>query len=141
MPPKNTHFPNYWYHPQHHALRSQHLTPLPHNSNMQASRYETPLLHVPWHHASLIQFPILPYQMSPYQRPPMPYKKPTYPVQNTKVVTQLHIRKNLFKVEKKHGKIYTPLTEPIGQLYEKLMMVRHIILINEIWMNARAWWI
>ena len=88
---------------------------------MQAPRYETPLHQFPRHHASLIQFPILPYQMSPYQRPHLPYKQPTYPVQNTKVVT--------------------PLTEPIGQLYEKLMMVGHIILINEIWMNARAWWI
>ncbi|KAL3363289.1 hypothetical protein AABB24_012533 [Solanum stoloniferum] len=70
-----------------------------------------------------------------------PYQKPTYPVHNVKTLTQKHIHKNLFNVEKRPIKIYTPLTEPIDQFYEKLRLVGHIALISEIMMNTRARWI
>ena len=46
------------------------------------------------------------------------YQPPAYPAHDIKVITRPHIRKNLFKAEKKSNKIYTPPTEPIGQLYE-----------------------
>ena len=108
---------------------------------MQAPQYERPLHQVPWHHAPLIPIPIPPYKMSSYQRPPMPYRQPTYPGHNAKVVTRPHIRKNLFKVEERLDKIYTPLTEPIGQLYENLRITGHISPINEIRMTTRALWI
>ena len=60
---------------KHHAyaLKPQHLTLHPHNPTMQAPQYETPLRQVPWHHAPLMPFPNRPYQMSLYQRPPIPY--------------------------------------------------------------------
>ena len=60
---------------KHHAyaLKPQHLTLHPHYPTMQAPQYETPLHQVPWHHAPLMPFPNPPYQMSLYQRPPMPY--------------------------------------------------------------------
>ena len=78
--------------------------------------------------------------MSLYHRPPMPYRQPTYPGHNAKV-TRPHIRKNLFKVDERFDKTYTPLTEPIGQLYEKLRIASHIAPINEIRMITRASWI
>ena len=56
---------------KHHA--PQHLTLHAHYPTMQAPQYETPLHQVPWHHAPLMPFPNPPYQMSLYQRPPMPY--------------------------------------------------------------------
>ena len=108
---------------------------------MQDPQYETPPHQVPWHHAPLIPLSIPPYQMSLYQRPPIPYRQPTYPGHSAKVVTRLHIRKNLFKVEERLDKTYTPLTEPIGQLYQKLRFAGHITLINEIRMTTRASWI
>ncbi|KAH0729633.1 hypothetical protein KY289_000821 [Solanum tuberosum] len=45
MPPRNTHFPNYPYPPQHHAYapKSTYLTPCLQNPIIQALRYETPL--------------------------------------------------------------------------------------------------
>ena len=60
---------------KHHAyaLKPQHLTLHPQYPTMQAPQYETPLHQVPWHHAPLMPFPNPPYQMSLYQRPPMPY--------------------------------------------------------------------
>ncbi|KAH0743154.1 hypothetical protein KY290_031147 [Solanum tuberosum] len=70
-----------------------------------------------------------------------PYQKPTYPVHNIKTFTQKHIHKNLFNVEKSPIKIYTPLTEPIDQFYEKLRLAGHITPISEIRMNTRAMWI
>ena len=59
MPPKNIHFPNYQYPPQHHSSRPQHRTTHPQNTIMQAPRYETPLHQVPWNHAPLIPLPTL----------------------------------------------------------------------------------
>ena len=85
-------------------------------------------------------FQIPPYQMSLYQSPHMSYRQPTYHVHNAKV-TRPHIRKNLFKVEKRLYRTYTPLTEPIGKLYEKLRIAGHIAPINEIKMTTRASWI
>ena len=79
--------------------------------------------------------------MSPYQRPPRPYQQPTYPSHNAKVVTPPHIRKNLFKVEERLEKTYTPLTEHIGQLYGKLRIAGHIAPINELKMTTHASWI
>ncbi|KAH0678262.1 hypothetical protein KY284_019347 [Solanum tuberosum] len=70
-----------------------------------------------------------------------PYQKPNYPVHNVKTLTQKHIRKNLFNVEKRPIKIYTPLTEPIDQFYEMLRIAGHIAPISEIKMNIRARWI
>ena len=111
IPPKNIYFPNHPYPPQYHAYapKPQHLTLHPHHPTMQAPQYETPLHQVPWHHAPLMPFPIPPYEMSLYQRPPMPYRQPAYPVHNAKV-TRLHIHKNLFKDEERLDKTYTPLT-------------------------------
>ncbi|KAH0685711.1 hypothetical protein KY290_017238 [Solanum tuberosum] len=133
MPPKNTQFPNYPYPPQHHAYASRppYLTPSP---PLQAPQYQTPLHQVPWYCA-----PLIPYQFPSYQMPP--YQKPTYPVHNVKILTQKHIRKNLFNVEKRAIKIYTSLTEPIDQFYEKLRLVGHIAPISEIRMNTRAKWV
>ncbi|KAH0652694.1 hypothetical protein KY289_030372 [Solanum tuberosum] len=126
MPSKNTHFPNYPYPPQHHAYASKppYLTPHLPNPTLQAPQYQTPLHPVPWYCA-----PLIPYQM------------PTYPVHRIKTLTQKHICKNLFNVEKRPIKICTPLTEPIDQLYEKLRIIGHIAPINEIKMNKRERWI
>ncbi|KAH0650698.1 hypothetical protein KY290_031557 [Solanum tuberosum] len=79
--------------------------------------------------------------MPPSQKPPLPYQKPTYHVHNVKTLTQKHIRKNLFNIEKRPIKIYTPLTEPIDQFYEKLRAAGQIALISEIRINTRARWI
>ncbi|KAH0724355.1 hypothetical protein KY284_000220 [Solanum tuberosum] len=49
--------------------------------------------------------------------------------------------KNLFNVEKKPIKIYTPLTKPINQFYEKLRLAGHIAPISEIRLNTRARWV
>ncbi|KAH0655655.1 hypothetical protein KY285_030537 [Solanum tuberosum] len=143
MPPRNTHFPNYPYPPQHHdyASRPPYLTPRLPSPPLQAPQYQTPLHQVPWYCASLIPFQIPPYQMPPSQKLPLPYQKPTYPVHNVKTLTQKHIPKNLFNVEKRPIKIYTPLTEPIDQLYEKLRLAGHIAPISEIRMNTRARWV
>ena len=78
--------------------------------------------------------------MSLYRRPPLPYRQPIYLGHNDKV-TRPHIPKNLFKVEERLDKTYTPLTEPIGQLYEKLRITGHITPMNEIKMTTRASWI
>ncbi|KAH0650699.1 hypothetical protein KY290_032748 [Solanum tuberosum] len=45
MPPKNTHFPNYPYPPQHHAyaFRPLYLTPSLQSPPLQAPQYQTPL--------------------------------------------------------------------------------------------------
>ncbi|KAH0712263.1 hypothetical protein KY289_008222 [Solanum tuberosum] len=67
--------------------------------------------------------------------------KATYPVHNVKTLTQKHIRKNLFNVEKKPIKIYTTLTEPIDQFYEKLRLAGHIAPISEIRMNTHVRWV
>ncbi|KAH0734354.1 hypothetical protein KY285_010061 [Solanum tuberosum] len=133
MPPKNTHFPNYPYPSQYHAYatRLPYLTPRLPNPTLQAPQYQTLLHQEPWYCAPLIPYQILSYQMPPYQ-------KPTYPVHNVKTLTQNHIRKNLFNVEKMPIKIYTPLTEPIDQFYEKLRIVGHIAPISEIRINTRA---
>ncbi|KAH0759197.1 hypothetical protein KY290_022690 [Solanum tuberosum] len=133
MPLKNTHFPNYPYPPQHHvyASRPPYLTPSP---LLQAPQYQTPLHQVPWYCA-----PLIPYQIPSYQMPP--YQKPVYPVHNVKTLTQKHIRKNLFNVDKRPIKIYTPLTEPIDQFYEKLRLAGHIAPISEIRLNTRARWV
>ncbi|KAH0781492.1 hypothetical protein KY290_001090 [Solanum tuberosum] len=133
MPPKNTNFPNYPYPPQHHvyASRPPYLTPSP---LLQAPQYQTPLHQVPWYCA-----PLIPYQIPSYQIPP--YQKHVYHVHNVKTFTQKHIRKNLFNVEKRPIKIYTPLTEPIDQFYEKLRLAGHIAPISEIRMNTRARWV
>ncbi|KAH0730090.1 hypothetical protein KY289_001278 [Solanum tuberosum] len=110
------------------------------NPPLQAPQYQTPLHQVPWYCAPLIPFQIPPYQMPPSQKPPLPYQKPTYHVHNVKTLTQKHIRKNLFNVEKRPIKIYTPLTEPIDKFYEKLRIAGHIAPICEIRMNTRARW-
>ncbi|KAH0748357.1 hypothetical protein KY290_027589 [Solanum tuberosum] len=83
--------------------------------------------------------PLIPYQIPSYQM--SPYQKPTYPVHNIKTVTQKHIHKNLFIVKKRPIKIYTLLTEPIDQFYERLRLVGHIAPISEIRINTRARWI
>ena len=142
MPQRNIYFPNHPYPRQHHACgrKPQHLTLHPHHPTMQAPQYKTPLHQAHWHHAPLIPFPTPPYQMSLYQRLPMPSRQPTYPGHNAKI-TRSHIRKNLFKVEERLDKTYTPLTEPIGQLYEKLRIACHIAPMNEIKMTTRASWI
>ncbi|KAH0725719.1 hypothetical protein KY284_001584 [Solanum tuberosum] len=70
-----------------------------------------------------------------------PYQKPTYPVHNAKTLPQKYIRKNLFNVEKRPIKIYTPLTESIDQFYEKLRIVGHIAPISEVKMKIHARWI
>ncbi|KAH0672599.1 hypothetical protein KY290_024833 [Solanum tuberosum] len=126
-PLKNTHFPNYPYPPQHHAYASRpsHLTPRLPNPTLQAPQYQTPLHQVPWYCA-----PLIPYQISSYQR--SPYQKPTYPDHNVKTLTQKHIRKNLFNIEKRPIKIFT---------YEKLRLVGHIAPISEIRMNTHTRWI
>ncbi|KAH0633116.1 hypothetical protein KY284_035902 [Solanum tuberosum] len=50
MPPKNTHFPNYPYPPQHHAYASRplYLTLSLLSPPLQAPQYQTPLHQVPW---------------------------------------------------------------------------------------------
>ncbi|KAH0647209.1 hypothetical protein KY285_032457 [Solanum tuberosum] len=118
MPPKNIHFPNYPYPPQHHACASKppYLTPRLPSPTLQAHQYQTPLHQVHWYCV-----PLIPYQTPSYQLPP--YQKPTYPVHNRPI------------------KIYTPLTEPIDQFYEKLRIAGHIAPISEIRMNTRARWI
>ncbi|KAH0719078.1 hypothetical protein KY290_012748 [Solanum tuberosum] len=140
---KNTHISNYPYPPQHHVYGSRlpYLTPSLPSPSLQAPQYQTPLHQVPWYCAPLIPFQIPPYQIPPSQKPLIPYQKPTYHVHNVKTLTQKHIRKNLFNVEKRPIKIYTPLTEPIDQFYEKLRIAGHIAPINEIKMNIRARWI
>ncbi|KAH0672629.1 hypothetical protein KY290_024858 [Solanum tuberosum] len=142
MPPKNTHFPNYPYPSQHHAYaaRAPYLTPRLQSPAIQAPPYQTPLHQVPWYYAPLIPFQNPSYQMPPSQKPLLPYQKPTYPVHNVKTLTQKHICKNLFNVEKRPIKIYTPLTEPIDQFYERLRIAGHIAPISEIRMNTRARW-
>ncbi|KAH0743286.1 hypothetical protein KY290_031279 [Solanum tuberosum] len=131
MPPEYTQFPNYQYPPQHHSYvaRPPYLTPRLQSPAIQAPQYQASPHQVLWYCA-----PLIPYQISPYQQP-------TYPVHNVKTLTQKHIRKNLFNVEKRPIKIYTPLIEPIDQLYEKLRIVGHIAPINKIKMNKREWWI
>ncbi|KAH0707803.1 hypothetical protein KY289_012879 [Solanum tuberosum] len=143
IPLKSTHISNYPYPPQHHAYASRppYLTLSLPSPPLQAPQYQTPLHQVPWYCAPLIPFQIPPYQMPPSQRPPLPYQKPTYPVHNVKTLTQKHIRKNLFNVEKRAIKIYTPLTEPIDQFYEKLRLAGHIAPISEIRMTTRARWV
>ncbi|KAH0698726.1 hypothetical protein KY284_012941 [Solanum tuberosum] len=143
MPPKNTHFPNYPYPPQHHvyAPRPPYLTPLLQSPAIQDPPYQTLLHQVPWYCAPLIPFQISPYQMHPSQKPPLPYQNPTYPVHNVKTLTQKHNRKNLFNVEKRPIKIYAHLTKPIDQFYEKLRLAGHIAPISEIRMNTRVRWI
>ncbi|KAH0781540.1 hypothetical protein KY290_001138 [Solanum tuberosum] len=135
MPPRNTYIPNYPYPPQHHdyASRPPYITTRLPSPPLQAPQYQTPLHQVPWYCARLIPFQIPPYQMPPSQ-------KPTYHVHNVKTLTQKHIRKNLFNVEKRPIKIYTPLTEPIDKFYEKLRIAGHIAPISEIRMNTRARW-
>ncbi|KAH0644783.1 hypothetical protein KY284_032667 [Solanum tuberosum] len=101
---------------------------------------------VPWYHAPLIPYKIPPYQiplyeMPPCQIPPLSYQQPTYPIPNVKTLTQQRIHKNLFNVEKKPIKIYTPLTGPIDQLYEKLRIAGRVVPINEIKINTCARWI
>ncbi|KAH0743336.1 hypothetical protein KY290_031329 [Solanum tuberosum] len=54
MPPRNTHFPNYPYPPQHHASRPLYLTPHLSSPPLQAPQYQTPLHQVPWYCAPLI---------------------------------------------------------------------------------------
>ncbi|KAH0682133.1 hypothetical protein KY289_019885 [Solanum tuberosum] len=115
-----------------------YLTPSLSSPPLQASQYQTLLHQVPWYCAPL-QMP--PYQIPPSQKPPLPYQKPNYPVQNIKTLTQKHIRKNLFNVEKRPIKIYTPLTEPMDKFYEKLRIVGHIAPVSEIRMNTRGRWI
>ncbi|KAH0776435.1 hypothetical protein KY290_007846 [Solanum tuberosum] len=124
MPPENTQFPNYQYPPQHHAYaaRPPYLTPCMHNPTMQAPRYESPLHQISWFRAPLILFQIPPYQMPPSQKPPLPYQQPAYLVHNVKTLTQPHIRRNLFNVQKKPIKIYASLAEPFDQLYKRLNM-------------------
>ena len=101
MPPKNIYFPNHPYPPQHHSYtpKPQHLTLHPHHPTMEAPQYEKPLHQLPWHHTPFIQLQIPPYEMSLYQRPPLPSRQPTYPVNNAKVITRPHVCKNLVKVE------------------------------------------
>ncbi|KAH0781776.1 hypothetical protein KY290_001374 [Solanum tuberosum] len=136
MPLKNTHISNYRYPPQHHAYASRppYLTSRLPSPTLQAPQYQTPLHQVPWYCA-----PLIPYQFPSYQMPP--YQKPTYQVHNVKTLTQNHIRKNLFNVEKRPIKIYTLLIEPIDQFYEKLRLAGHIASISEIRMNICARWI
>ncbi|KAH0678314.1 hypothetical protein KY284_019399 [Solanum tuberosum] len=111
MPSKNTHFPNYPYPSQHHAYASR-------------PPYLTPSLPSP-----------------PFQAPQTPPHQPTYPIHNAKTLPQKHIRKNLFNVVKRPIKIYTPLTEPIDQFYEKLRLAGHIAPVSEIRMNTHGRWI
>lgn len=118
MPPKNTHFPNKQYPPHHHAPGSQHLTPHPQNPTIQDLQYEKPLHQVPWHHVPLIPFQSFHIKCLRTKGFLRHYQPPAYPAHDVKVITRPHIRKNLFKAEKKSNKIYTPPTEPIGQLYE-----------------------
>ncbi|KAH0722010.1 hypothetical protein KY289_005054 [Solanum tuberosum] len=140
MPLENTHISNYPYPPQYHAYGSRppYLTPSLLSPSLHALQYQTPLHQVPWYCAPL-QMP--PYQMPSSQRPPPPYQKPTYPVHNVKTLTQKHICKNLFNVEKRPIKIYTPLTEPMDKFYEKLRIAGHIAPVSEIRMNTRGRWI
>ncbi|KAH0670514.1 hypothetical protein KY285_024793 [Solanum tuberosum] len=135
MPPRNSHFPNYPYPPQHHACASRppYLTPSLPSPPLQAPQYQTPLPQVPWYCA-----PLIPYQIPSYQMPT--YQKPTYPIHNVKTLTQKHIRKHLFNVDKRPIKIYTLLTQPIDQFYEKLRFAGHIAPISGIGMNTRARW-
>ncbi|KAH0655511.1 hypothetical protein KY285_030393 [Solanum tuberosum] len=136
IPLKNTHISNYPCPPQHHAYASRppYLTSRLPSPTLQAPQYQTPLHQVSWYCA-----PLIPYQFPSYQMPP--YQKPTYPVHNIKTFTQKHICKNVFNVEKRPIKIYTPLTEPIDQFYEKLRLAGHTTPISEIRMNIRARWI
>ncbi|KAH0724839.1 hypothetical protein KY284_000704 [Solanum tuberosum] len=140
MPLENTRFSNYPYPPQYHDYGSRplYLTPSLPSPPLQAPQYQTPLHQVPWYCASL-QMP--PYQMPLSQRPPLPYQKPIYPVHNAKTLTQKHIRKNLFNVEKRPIKIYTPLTEPMDKFYEKLRIAGHIAPVSKIRMNTHGRWI
>ncbi|KAH0650311.1 hypothetical protein KY284_030223 [Solanum tuberosum] len=54
MPPRNTHFPNYPYPPQHHASTPPYLTPRLSSPPLQAPQYQTPLHQVLWCCAPLI---------------------------------------------------------------------------------------
>ncbi|KAH0732924.1 hypothetical protein KY290_003771 [Solanum tuberosum] len=111
-----------------------YLTPSLPSPPLQAPQYQTPLHQVPWYCA-----PLIPYQIPSYQMPS--YQKTIYPVHNIKTLTLKHIRKNLFNVQKRPIKIYTPLTEPIDQFYEKLRLAGHIAPISEIRINTRARWV
>ncbi|KAH0715148.1 hypothetical protein KY284_008053 [Solanum tuberosum] len=81
MPPKNIHFPNYPYPPQHHAYASRppYLTASLPSPPLQAPQYQTPLHQVPWYCAPLIPYQIPSYQMPPYQK--------RSPVHNIKTLT------------------------------------------------------
>ncbi|KAL3362922.1 hypothetical protein AABB24_012292 [Solanum stoloniferum] len=140
LPLENTHISNYPYPPRYHAYSSRppYLTPSLPSPPLQAPQYQTPLHQVSWYCAPL-QMP--PYQMPPSQRHLLPYQKPTYHVHNVKTFTQKYIRKNLFNVEKRPIKIYTPLTEPMDKFYEKLRIVGYIAPVSEIKMNTRGRWI
>ncbi|KAL3334538.1 hypothetical protein AABB24_030992 [Solanum stoloniferum] len=59
----------------------------------------------------------------------------------SKPLLKKHNRKNLFNVEKRPIKIYTPLTKPVDQFYEELRLGGYIAPISEIRMNTHARWI
>lgn len=92
-------------------------------------QYQTPLHQFRWHFTPLILSQIPTYQILLSQKHYLPYQQPDYHVHNVKTLTEPHICKNLFNIEKKSIKIYACLAEPFDQLYKGFKMAGRVTLI------------